>query len=123
MEGFILGNILNEDKIVKIKIDFEELKKNEINESFLAMFAGTIKSMMKYIFAGPGGHVPRDFFEFKGRRGDISSFARTLGNEKKYLEAFKKNGLDHPDTYKSKGALDKSIKNFEKSTGLKWPYK
>lgn len=119
-----MNNILNEDQIVKIKIDFDELRKNEINESFLAMFAGTIKSMMKYIFAtGPGSHVPKDFFEFKGRRGDISSFARTLGNEKKYLEAFKKNGLDHPETYRSKSVLDKSIKNFEKSTGLKWPYK
>jgi hypothetical protein len=123
VEEFTLDNTLNEDKIVKIKIDLEELKKNEINESFLAMFAGTIKSIMKYIFAPPGQHIPKNFFEFKGRRGDLNSFARTLGNEKKYLEAFKKHGLDHPDTYKSKSVLDKSIKNFEKSTGLKWPYK
>ena len=39
------------------------------------------------------------------------------------MTSAKKFGLDDPRTYKSKTKLDKAIKDFEKTTGLVWPFK
>lgn len=122
-------NILNEDKIVSIEIDLEELKKNRMDESFVTMFATTIKLLMGYLTKGiPGSHLGpgRGVFgkyNIKGRRKDVEAFAKTLGKEKKYLDAMKQSGLEDPKTFKSKSALDKAVKGFEKTTGLKWPFK
>ena len=122
-------NILNEDKIVSIEIDLDELKKNKMDESFVMMFASTVKLLMDYVTGSlPGSHLGPGRgtfgrFNVKGRRKDVEAFAKTLGKEKKYLEAMKKSGLEDPKTFKSKSALDKAIKGFEKTTGLKWPFK
>ena len=119
-------NILHEDKIVSIEIDLEELKKNRMDESFVMMFASTIKLLMGYLTRGPGAHL-KDWtpgsYHVKGRRSDVEAFAKTLGKEKSYLDAMKKSGLDDPKTFKSKSSLDRAIKGFEKTTGLKWPFK
>ena len=113
--------LLNEDEIVSIEIDLEQLKENELNESFLAMFGTGIKLILDRMF---GGRVASPFsMVVKGRSGDIKSFARTLGREKKYLEASKKYGLDNPKTFGDKRKLEKAIAGFEKDTGLKWPFK
>ena len=123
----ILENMLNEDKIVKIEIDFEELKKNQINESFVSMFGSAVKLLMGYLLRQPGGHLSGNslssLYNVSGRRSDVTAFARALGNEKSYIEAIKQNGLDHPDTFKSKTTLQRAIQGFEKATGLKWPFK
>ena len=111
---------LNEDQILEVEIDLEELKKNSLNESFLAMFGSSIKLLLDRMF-GPPQSYPS--YNIKGSRSDVQSFARALGNEKNYLEAVKKYGLDDPKTFKSKTALDKAVKGFEKETGLKWPFK
>jgi len=112
---------LNEGELVELVIDFEELKKNQLNESFLAMFGGTIKLLLDAMFAPPSG-TP-SYYQFKGSQADISAFARALGGEKRYIQAVKKHGLDNPKTFKSKSSLDKAIKSFEKQTGIKWPFK
>lgn len=119
MKGFNM--LLNEDQIVELEIDLEELKKNKLDESFLSMFGSALKLLMGYMF-GPPQPLSRRH-RVKGRREDVESLARTLGREKRYLEALKKHGLDDPKTFKSKASLDKAIKGFEKGTGLKWPFK
>jgi len=58
---------------------------------------------------------------FKGSRSQISSFERAFKGERKYLRAAKKYGLDNPRTYRSKSSLNRAIKNFESTTGMKWP--
>lgn len=117
-----MEQLLNEDQVVQIEIDLEELKKNELNESFLAMFGGAIKMILDRMFSTGTPHYS-GFYKVKGSRRDVTAFARTLGSEKKYLEAASQYGLDNPKTYKSKKVLDKAITGFEKSTGLKWPFK
>tara|TARA_R110002020_G_C15948886_1_gene745414 strand:+ start:115 stop:453 length:339 start_codon:yes stop_codon:yes gene_type:complete len=109
---------LNEEKLVAIEIDFNELKKNKLNESFLAMFGSTIKLILDGMFGG--AHVPA---YLRGTRSDVNAFATTLGREKKYLEAAKKYGLDDPRTFQNKSKLQKAAQNFEAETGLKWPFK
>lgn len=114
-------DLLNEEEIVSIHIDLEELKKNELNESFLAMFGSSIKLILDRMFGGRVGSPAG--WAISGSRGDINSFARTVGREKKYIESSKKYGLDNPKTFQDKRKLDKAIKGFEKDTGLKWPFK
>ena len=58
---------------------------------------------------------------FKGSRSQLSSFERAFKGERKYMRAAKKYGLDNPSTYKYKGQLNRAIRNFESSTGMKWP--
>ena len=97
-----------------------------MDESFTMMFATTIKLLMGYLTKGPGSHLRNwkpGSYHVKGKRKDVEAFAKTLGKEKKYLDAMKKHGLEDSKTFKSKSALDKAIKGFEKTTGLKWPFK
>ena len=106
----------------EIVLDLEELKNQEevLNENFLRMAGVTIELILKQMFGipifGPNAYV-------KGKPKDLKAFAKTLGHEKRYLESAKKHGLDNPKTYKSKFSLNKAVKGFEKSTGIKWPFK
>lgn len=109
--------LLKEEKLVTIHIDLTELKKQELNESFLSMFGGWVEHLLGAMF---GVRVPD--VKVTGSRRDVESFAKTLAGEKNYIEAAKRYGLDHPTTYKNKAKLDTSIKGFERDTGLKWPF-
>ena len=82
------------------------------------MFGGWVEHLLSAMF---GTGSPR--VSVTGSRRDVQSFAKTLGGEKRYIEAAKRYGLDHPTTYKSKAKLDASIKSFERDTGLTWPFK
>ena len=117
--------ILNEEQLVGVEIDLEELKKNkdQINESWLAMFGGVVKLLLDKMFAGPYRQPRSDLFSIRGSRSDVTSFAQTIGREKRYLEAVSKYGLDDPRTFQNKSKLDLAIKNFQAETGLTWPFK
>jgi hypothetical protein len=110
--------MVNEDKLNKIVIDFNELRKQELNESFLAMFGGWVEHILGAMFGNYSLPV-----NIRGSKREVESFASALGREKKYLDAAKRYGLDHPTTYKSRSRLDTAVKGFEKDTGLKWPFK
>ena len=109
---------INEDKIAPIIIDLSVAKKGELNESFLRMFGGAIKMMLRRMF----GQVDMPMM-VKGTESEISAFADVLGKEKKYMEAYTDLGLNNPATYKSRHMLDTAVKNFEGKTGITWPFK
>ena len=111
-------NLIKEDKLTTITLDFSELKKQKLDESFLAMFGGWVEQILGSMFGGRS--LP---LAVKGSQRDVQSFAKALGGEKSYLEAVKRYGLDHPTTYKNRSKLDNAIKGFERETGLKWPFK
>tara|TARA_Y100000296_G_C5081680_1_gene210278 strand:+ start:82 stop:417 length:336 start_codon:yes stop_codon:yes gene_type:complete len=109
---------INEDKIAPIIIDLSVAKKGELNESFLRMFGGAIKMMLRRMF----GQVDMPMM-VKGTESEISAFADVLGKEKRYMEAYTDLGLNNPATYKSRYKLDDAIKSFEGKTGITWPFK
>jgi len=113
-----IKEMLNEDKLTEIVIDFNEIRKNELNESFLAMFGAWIKHILGAMLGG--FNIP---VSVRGSKGEVESFARAVGSEKKYIETAKRYGLDHPNTYKSQARLGTATKGFEKETGIKWPFK
>jgi hypothetical protein len=111
--------IVNEDKITEYVIDFSELRSNQLDESFLRMFGNYTKLILRAMF-GEDVYMP---VSIKGTPGEIKSFAQALGKEKKYLDAYKKYGLNDPRTHKSKGVLKRAVEKFTRTTGLKWPFK
>ena len=112
------AQILNEEKLVTLRIDFAELRKQELNESFLAMFGGWVESILKSMFGKTKLQLA-----VTGSDREVRSFANAISGEKSYMDAVRRYGLDHPTTYKNKAKLDNSIKGFERETGLKWPFK
>lgn len=106
------------EDMVPYVIDLGASRRGNLDESFLTMFGGAVEMMLKRMFGGSSVPVM-----IKGTKNQVDSFGRALSGEKKYLEAAKKYGLDDPRTFKNKGKLDKSIAEFERETGLKWPFK
>jgi len=107
-----------EKELQEYTIDLGAAKRGEVNESYLQMFGWAIKSIMGAMFGG--SKIP---VTVKGSQTQVRDFAKVLGKEKKYLNNYKKFGLDNAQTYKSRYALDSAVKKFERSTGLKWPFK
>ena len=108
---------LNEGKIVEIVIDFNELRKNRLDESFLTMFGSWIKHLLGAMFGD--FNIPGTV---RGSKKDIAAFASAIGSEKRYIDTARRYGLDHPTTYKYKSRLDTATKGFEKETGITWPF-
>ena len=113
-----MKNRINEDVITPIVLDFEELRSNGLNESFLRQFAASIKMLLSGLLDGISVPV-----NIRGTKSEISSFVSALGAEKDYISSFRKYGLDNPATYRTRSVLDQRIKKFERHSGLKWPFK
>tara|TARA_B100000963_G_C22563732_1_gene642655 strand:- start:622 stop:927 length:306 start_codon:yes stop_codon:yes gene_type:complete len=96
-----------------IIIDF-----TKIDESFLIAMGARLRLILNALFTG-------EFFpvSIKGNRNQIDSFIKTLAGEKRYISSLSQYGLDNPKTLRDRYKLNKSIKSFEKDTGLIWPFK
>ena len=108
---------INEEKLAPIEID---LSSKQLDEMSLKVMAGQIELILKYMFGGPQAFIP---FRLKGTNSQVSSFARALGNERRYLRSFEKHGLSDPRTLGNRHKLERAIANFERETGIKWPFK
>jgi hypothetical protein len=110
---------MNKDNdLVPLEINLNAKAEGTLNESWLAMFGGAIDIVMRGMFGGRAVPV-----SVTGTKKQISSFQKALGHEAKYLKAMKKHGLDNPASHRTKSSLDRAIKNFEKDTGIVWPFK
>ena len=115
--------MINEEKLEPIVIDFAEIRSNELSESFLAAFGNWVKLITKRMFDNPGVGASLGGVNVRGTPTEVKSFARALGNEKKYIEVAKRHGLDDPRTISNKAKLTKAVNAFERETGIKWPFK
>lgn len=106
------------DKLVPLVLDLNVQEEKRLDESFLRMFGGLIQTLMQRMFGMPTPEI-----NIRGTEQQIDALKNALSYEKKYLQTFYALGLDNPRTYRSKVELDKATASFEKSTGLKWPFK
>ena len=106
------------DDLAPIEIDLNAARKGEINEDYLGQFGAAVGMLLKTITQGY--EVP---VSVRGRGADVKKFVRALDGERRYMSDFNRHGLGHQSTYSSKYKLDKAVKDFERSTGLKWPFK
>lgn len=106
---------LQEDKLTPIVIDLT-IPQDQINESFLRMFGASIELIIKRMFG-----LNNLNFKMRGNQNALTRFADTLNKEVDYIKAYQRAGLDKPSVLNSKWKLDRAIRDFETSTGIKWP--
>jgi len=103
-----------------VVINLNANKEKLINEMWLAMFGGAIEMLLKGMFGADMGPV-KSKHAVRGTSAQIAAFGEALGKEKKYMETFLKYGLNDPRSFSSKAELNRSVANFERETGIKWP--
>ena len=132
----MFDNTLTEDKLAAYEINLSAASNGEITESFLSMFGGALKEILRRMF----GEVPdmdtikqalrenedkEPQIVIKGTQCEIDSLATTLAAEKSYMETYVQNDGDvtQKEVMDAKHFLDDKIQKFEDTTGIKWPFK
>jgi hypothetical protein len=103
----------------EVIIDLEFVKRKTLNEGLLGFFGDLLKYTLFQIF-GSDTAIP---VKVIGKESDVKSFAKAFSSEEAYIRAVKKYGLHKKETYNKKETLDKAVSEFEKGTGIKWPFK
>jgi hypothetical protein len=111
---------MNSKDLTEITIDFEKLRKGALNESLIRFFGFWIKKTLGLLLGDIDFAIP---VKMKGTPAEIKSFVGALQGEKRYVQAYRQYGLDDPKTFKSRTKLKSSVSSFERTTGLKWPFK
>ena len=110
--------MLTEDQLKDMVFDLGAVRKGELNENILHVFAAWIEYLLSKMYKGR--RIP---VKVRGNRIEVQRFTDALVNEKRYMDYIKKYGLDDPLTYKQKSKLDVAIKRFEREAKINWPIK
>jgi hypothetical protein len=102
-------------------INLNAHKQGLISESWLSMFGGAVEMLLKAMFKGDTGPF-QSKFAVSGTPSQVAAFGDALGKEKRYMETFLKHGLNDPRSFSTKADLNKAVANFERETGIKWPF-
>ena len=62
-------------------------------------------------------------FSIKGEPSQVKSYIKSVARMKFYLDAMIEMGKEHPMTAKRKEELDQATEEFQRETGLPWPFK
>jgi len=62
-------------------------------------------------------------FIIRGKQKDVKAYATAIVKEKEYLDAYTEYGKNHLQTNKARARLNIAVKQFERTTGLTWPFK
>ena len=108
---------VQENKLIKMVVDLEKVKKFELQEKVYTDFANQIKKILSSLFKNT--QLP---MSVKGRPSEVKSFAEAIKKETEYINAIKEHGLEDPKTVKSKFQLERAVKEFERRTGIRWPF-
>jgi hypothetical protein len=99
-------------------INLNIAKSGRLDESFLAMFGGAIEMILTRMFTGAESPL-----KIRGTPSQISSFSDALAKEKSYMESFMTHGLSDPRSFTSRHELERAVANFERETGIIWPFR
>ena len=117
----------NEEEPTSIFIDFTKFSENSDNlqeadwwglSQTPTMMGIQVNYILKRMFGM--NSIP---VTIKGTSGQIESFAKTLGKEKRYIQTARALGLDDARTLKTKADVERAAKEFKRQTGIDWPYK
>ena len=110
-------------------IDLERAKV-ALNESWNEMLGAWTKTLLRHMYgkdvkmvANLNEQEKNTEFVIKGKYKDIKAYAKAVSAEKDFLDAFKEFGDHHPQTEKKRHELRSDVSNFERVTGLTWPFK
>ena len=110
---------MSDSELVPVVINLNASREEKLNESFLTMFGGAIETLLTQMF----GHTDVVSTVVRGTPSQIASFGDALSQEKRYMETFLKHGLNDPRSFRTRHELEGAVANFEKETGIKWPFK
>jgi|TARA_Y100000034_G_scaffold129822_1_gene187017 hypothetical protein len=110
---------MDNKELVPATVNLNAVKEEKLNESFLTMFGGAIETLLTQMF----GHTDVVSTVVRGTPSQIASFGDALSQEKRYMETFLKHGLNDPRSFRTRHELEGAVANFEKETGIKWPFK
>ena len=79
-----------------------------------------VLSRRSWVLCFGGKSVP---VNVSGTPKQVKSFNTALGSEARYLKAMKRHGLQDPKVLSDKTKLDRAVRNFERETGIAWPFK
>jgi len=103
-------------------------KQDLLTESSIGRFAAQIKDILRNVLSLDAYRAiirEEDQMEqkyvVKGSKKDVMAFADALEKERQYAKDYMEHGLGSPEVSDTKLELEKSIHNFEKTTGVKWP--
>jgi len=113
---------MSDSELIPIVINLNASREEKLNESFLTMLGGAIEMLLNQMFGGTVIDTPSSAV-VRGTPSQVAAFGDTLSREKKYMESFLKYGLNDPRSFSSRHELGRSIANFERETGIKWPFK
>ena len=102
-----------------LEINLGANREGKLNEALLAHFGSLTKMLLRRMF-GFDLSIPVNLV---GNKSEIDSFGRALSSEKRYMDSYMRNGLNSPETFRTKAELSGAVRKFERTTGLKWPFK
>ena len=105
------------------EINLSDLKKNVLNESYVAQFAAQVKYLLWHLSAPSYFQPPTSKIKITGSKKDVNELMKLLGKEKRYMDAYLAHGLGDPNVQSNKYALQRAVQGFELETGLTWPIK
>ena len=103
--------------------------KNQLNESaIVGKFSADLKVILRTILTNEAYRAlineedeEKPKIVVKGSKQDVQAFANALEKEKQYALNYMKHGLGSKEVSDSKLELEKSIHDFEQTTGIIWP--
>tara|TARA_Y100001973_G_C5171178_1_gene319166 strand:+ start:746 stop:1075 length:330 start_codon:yes stop_codon:yes gene_type:complete len=107
---------MQDKDLVPIEINFNKMRKMD---EALGLFLQTWVKRILGMLLGDSFAVP---VKITGTPAEVRSFVGAMKREKSYVEAYRNFGLNDPKTFKSRSNLKNAVSNFERTTGVKWPF-
>jgi len=107
-----------EQELVPVVIDLGTKRKGNIDESALTQLGAQLGYALKQIMIGA-----QPFMSVKGTPKEIEALMATFGMEKRHVEDLLRYGPNSSQAKNSLRNLNSGAAHFERTTGLKWPFK
>jgi hypothetical protein len=104
--------------MIKEKIIID-LNSKMLNEKLYTQFSYKVNRLLLDLFDSGIEISPT----IRGTQAQIESFFKALRGEKRYMDSYINNGLSDSRTMMNKRDLERAVSNFERETGLRWPFK
>ena len=106
------------NEIQKPTIDLGLHRRGNLEESALTRMGAQLGYALRQIMAGA-----EPFLNVKGSPAEIASLAGALGMEKRHMEDLLKHGASSSQAASSYRSLVPAAREFERLTGIPWPFK
>ena len=109
-------------------------KRKLLKETWMEMLGSWSKSLLKMMYGDDvqvvanvneeeEERVSGPKFIIRGKHKDVKAYADAIVREKQYLDMYLQHGKEHMQTAKARERLVQATDNFERATGLLWPFK